>query len=380
MQAVNKKRGEVLKKIVLLILLAILVASFAYAGAQWYPTTPKYEMKQRLYANYCPLTSQCLVGAGPGFNSSYDGQPDTYFTSEKPKCINSTQYILDYYCDGGAWSTRTKLVALTLINFAQRVSSGNFVLYCDKFDSALNQVDYNVPAGRVSAFFSDYRCFNQSAPCINHVCVLSYQGKVAIGASMNVPVNDASNSFLLAMNASATVCNGVSSTAADFTRCGATDFFYNPAIKSVIYLPVDSLLPGVNYASLHLNYIKPNIDVINNYVADELQGTVANMSFFSSTPPLFNRLYYAERSGKKIFAFEEVEQTELRHSYLGVRYTGYSFGNSSCTNIFKQYSESGLNIYCENQPSASSFVLIGKKTPGIGGIDAWQDLTSKLRP
>ena len=368
-----------MKRIILLVFLVIVLASFAYAGAQWYPTTPKYEMKQKLYLNYCPLTSQCLVGQGPGFNSSADSQPDKYFTSEKPKCINNTQYILDYYCDNGVWATRTKLIALTMINFAQRVSPGNFVLYCDKFDNALNQVDYNVPSGRVSAFFSDYRCFNQSGPCINHVCVLSYQGRVAIGASMNVPISDSSNSFLLAMNASASACSSVASSAVDFTRCGATDFFYNPKIKSVIYLPIDNLQPGVNYASLTNTYVKPNFDAIKNYTMSRLHGTAANFSFFSMTP-LFNRFYYAEKSGKSIFAFEEVEQTDLRHSYFGIKYQGYSFGNNSCTNIFRQYTESGLNIYCDNQPSATGFILVGKKTPGTGGIDAWQDLASKLRP
>ncbi len=368
-----------MKKIVLLILLAILAASFVYAGAQWYPTTPKYEMKQKLYLNYCPLASQCLVGVGPDFNSSADSQPDKYFASEKPRCINNTQYILDYYCDNGAWASRTKLIALTMINFARRVSPGNFVLYCDNFDKALPQVDYNVNAGRVSAFFSEFRCFNQSGPCINNVCVLEYQGRVSVGASMNVPVNDASNSFLLAMNASPSICNGVSSSAVDFTRCGSSDFFYNPSIKSVIYLPIDNLLPGINYASLHLNYIKPNFDVLSNYVMARLHGTAANFSFFSIMP-LFNRFYYAEKGTKRIFAFEEVEQTDLRHSYFGVRYQGYSFGNSSCTNIFKQYAESDMDIYCDSQPTANDFVLIGKKTPGTGGIDAWQDLTSKLRP
>ncbi|MEM4263364.1 MAG: hypothetical protein QW666_00530 [Candidatus Woesearchaeota archaeon] len=364
-----------MKRIILIIMSVILLASFVYAGAQWYPTTPKYEMKQKLYSNYCPLVSQCLVGVGPEFNSSKNGMPELYFSSVKPRCINNTQYILDYYCDNGVWSSRTKLIALTLINFANRVSPGNFVVYCDKYDAVLNQVNYDVPAGRVGAFFSDYRCFNQSAPCINHLCVLEYQGRSVVGASFNVAVNDPSNSLLLAMNASASACNGVSSSAVDFTRCGTTDFFYNPAIKSIIYLPAGNLQPGVNYASLHLNHIKPNLDALNNYARSI--GTV-NLSFFT-VMPLFNRFYYSEKGGRKIFAFEEVEQTDLRHSYLGARYLGYAFDNSTCTNIFKQYAETGLTIYC-GVPALNDLLLIGKKTPGTGGISAWQDFTSKLRP
>ena len=277
------------------------------------------------------------------------------------------------------WATRTKLIALQLINFAKS-KNVDFSVYCDKYDKILNEANYDVSGGRVSAMFSDYRCLDQQYPCFNHVCTLEYGGNIAFGISLNSPIDDSTDSFLLTMNASPDLCDAVPLTSTNFRRCGSSDFFYNPSIESIIYAPAAQVtaIPYVDFAAANTQIIKPELDTIKDYVENEY-----NLPFFSHTP-LFNRIYYSETGNKKVFSFLEIDQTFAYHNYFGVNYQGYSFGSYPCTDLF-EYSESidgDLDIYCDNQPSSNDFILIGVKTLGSpdGMIDLWQDLSSKLRP
>ena len=338
----------------------------------------------------------CLVSASPDANEDWNGLPSKYFSDPPgPKCINNGQYILDYYCESGEWTTRTKLVGLTLLDFAQS-KSNDYVLFCDNYKNALNQYEYIVGSGSdtklVEDLFKDYRCEQVNSTtrttCTNHFCVLKYRGGTAIGTSLNTEITDEDYSFLFALNHSEDACDNVNTgnsfqSCDDWTSTGRV--FYNPVLKSFIYLSSIDSLPSTIYSTLFNTFIKPEFDDVQTYVTNNVEDpdvSALNFSFFKDTN-LYNRWYYSRQISKYVFGFLEKDQTEFGYDYLGMKYTGYDFGTDACDNMFKQYgtSHKGRGVFCEDQSGSDFFVIAkGAKNSNSPLIDAWQDLDSKLRP
>jgi len=121
---------------------------------------------------YCPENSQCLVD--PFGNPGQDNQPDL-----NPVCISNEQFIVDDYCENGEWSTRTKFVALQLIDIA---GTNDFVVFCDTPQNVLNDLDYTIQGQPVQNLVSIQNT--------NNFCVLSFKEQVIPDAS---PPNFSSN-------------------------------------------------------------------------------------------------------------------------------------------------------------------------------------------
>jgi len=383
-----------LKKALTLLLIVILFASSVYAARWVGPLTPKHSW-DRKESGFCPGPGMCLVTASPDANDDFQQIHLFLFFTKITFTINSGQYILDYYCESGEWTTRTKLVGLTLLDLAQS-KSNDYVLFCDDYKNALNQYEYIVGSGSdtklVEDLFKDYRCEQVNSTtrttCTNHFCILKYRGGTAIGTSLNTDIDDEDYSFLFALNHSADACDNVNTgnsfqSCSDWTSTGRV--FYNPVLKSFIYLSSIDSLPTTIYPTLFNTFVKPEFDDLQNYVTNNVEDpdvSALNFSFFKNTG-LYNRWYYSRQISKYLFGFLEKDQTEFGYDYLGMKYTGYNFGTDACNNMFKQYgaSNKGRGVFCDDQSGSDFFVIAkGAKNSNSPLIDAWQDFDSKLRP
>lgn len=385
-----------LKKALVLLLFVILLASSVYAAKWVGPLTLQHSWDRKEHG-FCPGPGMCLVSASPDANEEWNGLPNRYFSDPPgPKCINDGQYILDYFCEDGQWTTRTKMIGLSLLDFAQSKSS-DYVLFCDDYESAFNQYQYLVGSEGdtklVEDLFKDYRCEQPNSTtrtaCTNHFCVLKYRGGTAVGTSLNTNIGDEDYSFLFALNHSGDACDNVQGSASSWQQC--TDWtktgrvYYNPALNAVIYLSSSDALASSDYSAFFASFIEPEFDDIHDYVKDKVEDpdeSALNFSFFKDTS-LYNRWYYSRQISKYVFGFLEKDQTEFAYDYVGIKYAGYGFDSDDCTNMFKQYGErnKGRGVFCDDQSGSDFFVVAkGAKNSESPLIDAWQDIDSKLRP
>ncbi len=232
----------------------------------WKYLPPQWDWNYNQYG-FCNQPKQCFVLSSlSGGNSKY--LANDFYEGKIPSCVNNEEYIFDNYCENGNWTSRTKYLADTLINFAE---SDEYVLYCTDYKGTL--IDYrtseNYIGGSVSAKInksvtlgsaienktvveSSKACFpkllggtgekliaEKDNTCINNVCVLRFKEggkfKTAFATSLNKKLNDTS-SFLRAMNLDPkkVVCP----TGKDFVKCTSSltgDLWYNNQTNSIIY-------------------------------------------------------------------------------------------------------------------------------------------------
>jgi opacity protein-like surface antigen len=387
-----------LKKALTLLLLVILMASSAYA-AQWVGPLTLKQSWDRKESGFCPGPGMCLVTASPDANEDWNGMPNKYFSDPPgPKCIDDGQYILDYFCEDGQWTTRTKLLGLSLLDFAQ-TKSNNYVLFCDDYKNALNQYQYIVGSGGntklVEDLFKDYRCEQPNSTtrttCTNHFCVLKYRGGTAVATSLNTGVDDEDYSFLFALNDSEDACDNVQSSSdiTNWQQCTGWAktgrVYYNPALNAIIHFSTSDAPTSSDYSAIFASFVEPEFDDINAYVKNNVADpdvSALNFSFFKDTG-LYNHWYYSRQLNKYVFGFLEKDRTEFGYDYLGMKYSGYAFGSGACDYMFKQYgtNNKGRGVFCDSQSGSDFFVVAkGARNSESPLIDAWQDLDSKLRP
>ena len=382
-----------MKKLVVVLFVVLLLASVVIAARWIGPLETSYRWDKKEYG-FCGRSDQCFVSASPNAKEEHNDDPSKYFTDPPgPRCIAGGQFILDKYCMNGKWTTRTALVGLAMLDFAG-TAGNDFVLFCDKYENALNQYKYIVgqaPNTKLAKDLLENSYCRQygttiSRDCVNHVCVLDYQGGTGLGVSLNMNITDEDYSFLLALEGPLASCNNVASTEDNFRKCNNWNkpgsLFYNPKINSLIYLSTDeSSLPNSDYSTTFNVFIDNEFGGIETYVMDEVNdpGTSSlNFSFFKETG-LYNRWLYSQQANKRIFAFLETDQTEFDYDYIGIKYENINLGDDPCENIFKHYSARGT--YCEGQSGNEFFVVSkGSSNSQSNLVGAWLDLTGKLRP
>jgi hypothetical protein len=387
------------------LILAVLPFVAAEDQADWFAIPIRYSWDLSMGGS-CTNSTQCLIHLLG--NDTYDGDIQRYFKQLDtpglgPRCANNSQYILDYSCDAGNWTTRTKYLALYLLKYAEANSAGAFTLYCDTYERVLNQFSYYVKNVLVSDYFQN-ACVIQgkTVPCINKICVLRTPQVVAIGTTINGPINDPARSFLIALNESPSLCDGHDAEhGTDFTKCEAEKpVWYNPSLQAVVWLSAGSLAPPT--ADTRTKITTP-MSSMSSYVMNVLHNEAKsgmNFIYFPRTR-LFNHIYVAQNGPRGIFGFLEAglrpeytllpdnESEPIPLDYIGVRYTGielYETSNLTCLNLIKKYD---TNAFCENQ-TATGFNVIARhrcepgyedKCKGASPIvGVWPALAGKLRP
>lgn len=337
-------------------------------NGQWGLSEIKYNWDKSL-GGFCPSDPQCLVD--PRGNSNNNNKPETFLT-DPPMCINDGQFIGPYYCDDGNWTTRTKLLALQLLDLAKNTYSEDYTLFCDYFEDTLNYYNYPSLSGPITDYIGT-SCYIDKVeiPCVNEFCVLRYGSNVAFGTSLNMPVNDTSKSFLLVFNQDQAHCNSYLNSNGNFDLCG-NNIWYNHNIQSVIYSR--HTLGAISWDAAFLNYIKSPLNFIINFIMSYIHGKPDDYSFIANTN-LLDRLYAVRKGSKSAFVVMEENKYEngVYKDYVGVKYDGLGF---DVCGLVTTYDETAS---CFKQDSTYYIASqrIGSEISPV--MDAWKDLTAKLR-
>jgi hypothetical protein len=337
-------------------------------NGQWQESEIKYNWDKSL-SGFCPSDQQCLVDSMG--NPENNNNPETFFT-DPPMCIDDGQFIGPYYCDNGNWTTRTKLIALQLLELANSESPTDYTLFCDNFKDTLNHYNYPSLSGPITDYIGG-SCYIDKVeiPCVNEFCVLLYDNKVAFGTSLNMDINDTSKSFLLVFDQDPAHCNSYLNNNGNFDLCG-NNIWYNHDVQSVIYSS-DSLA-SISWDTAFMNYLKSPLNTIINFIMSYVHGKPDDYSFIANTN-LLDRLYAVRRGSKSSFVVMEENKYEngVYKDYVGVKYDSFSF---DVCELVTMYDETAS---CFKQDSVYYIASqrIGSETSLL--MNAWKDLTAKLR-
>ena len=151
----------------------IIFSQYVCKNGEPQPTIPAIS-QDRSFQGSCG-ENQCLL--------TYDGYEKILEpvrppgTLQRGACVADKQWILNYYCDNGTWTTRTQRLADTLLGL-EGVDTTDYVLFCDTYNDTLNAP-------------SDVRGFaTNRPPLVNSFCTISRPGDprnriIAIGATLN---------------------------------------------------------------------------------------------------------------------------------------------------------------------------------------------------
>ncbi|RJQ18703.1 hypothetical protein C4580_06425 [Candidatus Woesearchaeota archaeon] len=375
-------------KFVLIVLFLAAVAFAQVPPADWVEESIKSDFRQ-LGVGFCRAEEQCLVRND--FNPDFDNNPNSYWDglrnrSNGPKCINDTQYILDYYCDGGSWTSRTRRISEQLLAVALAQSGENFSLYCDRYDRVLNRYLYPVERGIAQDFLGKFcpQGFTEQVleGCTNNMCVLRHAGGVAFGASLNSPVDNPQRSFLFALNRPSNECRNAVDDDGEFDPCG-NNVWYDRRLNAVLYAPGVPSLPAPQLLASDF-FRRPFEEKLHPYVFSFVhrpQVQRYNYSFFNQTP-LFNYVYMAKANEEFVYAFKQENVTLFQIDFAGWYFSNIALPKDACARLMKR---ADSFAGCEQQPSPSEFFMAAQRTPPPGNfrqpslVDAWSDVVGMLR-
>ncbi len=293
------------------------------------------------HAGFCPEDTQCFLYQEDNVDPADVCKPHGTFHP-----YNRGNEVDYYYCYNGNWTTRTKEIALQLLEMANETDQP-YTIFCDKFDRSLN-------ADQTMSYWRDY--IGESDPYIgvllasgltNEFCVLRLEGQVIAGVSLNheinqtlsydpnnantcVPggiycLNDDSNcdhngciqgvmptyiplekSFLDMLKGPEKndYCDNAMDKDGEYHACQNKDVYYNAKLQNVIFTKPQQTGPGQyqsvpmpspkNFFERAFDYIRSlvrsllGIGGIVNYASEEL--TAAQYSFIESAGS-FDRLF-----------------------------------------------------------------------------------------
>jgi hypothetical protein len=350
--------------------------------ARWAQTQLRFTWDNNLdTAHFCLRPNQCLVTAA-GAESRND-QPEFFFRSvdaEKPKCLADEQFVLDHLCQDGAWTSRTLDVFLNLADLAQRSSPDNFSITCAESDTVFNDVSYVTSQGVRVADIIGQNCQpgsgTQDHPCINNACVLQYANGVAFGTSLNEPINSP-KSFLKTLNLSTDFCDNVANPYYEECSPGVLaqeKIYFNPYTESLLFVQNDQV-QQINAQQVFDTVVKPRQDEMRDYVARNTNDTF--LQGYYRRPISYSHIALHKRGAKEIFGFKAESQSVFRYDYGAITYTNIDLGQNPCSGFVKLFDD---RAFCEQQPTAGKFFVIGQGTGAKTLANVWLDMTSKVRP
>ncbi len=219
---------------------------------------------------YCPENADCLVNPTRdtqklGFYKSITTflQDTTSYYSEditenspSIQCIKNKESLADHYCENGKWTTRTKQLALQLLSLAGISSGSDYTLLCDNYKNALVNFEEMVNSIPVEDYITGTlrtlqgtSCFteNYKMPCLNNFCILRFNDKVVLGASLNKPINEIPLAFIETLKN-----KDGNPLEADCSSAGSQDRFYQCDSNKILYYnPVKKMFvysrPGIDF-------------------------------------------------------------------------------------------------------------------------------------
>ncbi|MEK7814081.1 MAG: hypothetical protein AAB296_09995 [Candidatus Desantisbacteria bacterium] len=299
-------------------------------------------------SGYCPEQSQCLVNPSPNAN---------------PRCIQNTEFIddSDNYCENGNWTSRTKFVALQLIDISK---TGNFVVFCDTPENTLNNLNYLVQGQIAGSIVTTENT--------NNFCTLIFNGKVLIGTSLNKPVADVTP-FLSIIGVSN--CNSALINDGQYHACsGSNRVWYNQKLNSIIYSNQSFTIGTTDFLGTFINFINNPFDAIKNRIRATIQEPF-DTSYLNSLKR-FSKLYISKSGSKETRA--SVEGRGFNN--LIIEYKNFNTDICSFIDEFNEKNrDAGSGIECSKDGNTYYVLAQGAQFTKINPDAIWNDLTSKLR-
>ncbi len=331
-------------------------------------------------SGYCPQKSQCLVN--PGSLNSKNGLVENFsldFSSalnNNIQCINDTQYIGDNYCEAGNWSSRTKLLALALLENSKTSNPQNYTVYCDIFSNVLNNFEYSLPSGFnvKTDLITSCTIDGSQQPCTNNFCIVKKVSAVIIGSTLNKPIDNLP-SILEAFELPANFCNNALSNDGQFHMCGSPLVWYNNKLRIFMFSKTPITINQINFSLSFVQLLKnPFSQIFNNIISSKpsISGLEVDLSELMLTKK-FSTLFIYKSEGKSVNGVLEIVKG---NPYLGIQYNNLAVDVcSTAGEINSERSMSASNVLFCNQSGSTTLVSSRYQI----GKDAWQDLTSKLR-
>ncbi len=340
---------------------------------EWQPAVLKFDW-DNVENGYCPYVEQCLVDKNGNTSQDYDASK--YHPDNPPLCIDDGESIEDHYCDNGEWTTRTRLIALSLLDV--ETISDDFILYCDHYKRSLADYtyepveDYLAGPERGTYPALKRKCFEgYDVDCVNHFCVLKYEDndgiKTGFGVSLNRPIDDVEYSFLEALNFERIYCDSLSGSGPYFKCSSENDIWYNPELNAVIYgrdgIDVSEEQTVVGSIA---DFFKTVFGWILGWKPSQPAGTAIDVSLINETKN-YDTLYLQKQGDKEVYAIMEMIGENV---LITVDYVNFDSDICAAVNRMAKY-----DPYQATQCNATEghYVVYGN----YAGI--WQELTSKLR-
>ncbi len=332
--------------------------------------------------------NQCLVSFD---NYSNNNLPDLYHTDEKPQCISKDQYILDYYCEGGNWTSRTAILATKMMEVVD-AKNKEFKIYCDSYERVLNDFSYSISSIPVESYL-DESCIkeDEQIPCVNNFCIIRFKENneffELFGTSMNVAFGDSTRGFSDVIDVSTGSCEHTKTDGMwDFTKCGDSAI-HNPNASLIIFSPAGVEISNEDSSwDIFINLIADPISLISELIGtgtfqyNDILGTQLSFDVLR-TSKLFQRLFIAQIDPYLVQGVLEDARwdEELQKSvyYMLVTYKG--FDDNICE-IVNEFSESFGVVNCEGDPAEKFYVVLDARASPTFLMSKWPDLTSKFRP
>lgn len=334
---------------------------------------------------FCVQPSSCSCSTNPT-DLTYCGEVGEDIAANG--CTLEENFVVDdHLCESfqdaslpaSRWTSRTKILALQLLQIAQSAGSTSYSIFCDDAEHALHN-----PSDVVS--FTDD---------VNQFCVLRYQTatdqQVVVGTTFNTDELEetlfGTTGFIAQVfddEISESSCNNAltassSNDFGNFAACTGNTLWINPQLNAVLYSAeslssVPTLDVAVGNAFLYDQY-----DALAALVDDQSEdidpGHILGADVFDHMSS-FDTFYLAVTPTTTTFGFEEEKYDgEISHEnrfYTGVLYDSVTL---DCDAVYEAYglANLGAQVYCS---SGQESMILEKST---SGSNYWQDLTAKLR-
>lgn len=376
-------------------------------------------------SGYCPQPSQCFVFGNNNpqvignqeFNTqgvvnaeyaagitpegaeplNFAGATQQFYTDGTvPTCLNSGEYLLDNYCDNGEWSSRTKLLAGTLAEFAER--QNDYVLYCSGYDETLvDQSQNNVVTGTVGAkqicfeglhkgptHPTGYLVSPKENLCVNNFCVLKYKDgrneRTAFGVSLNTGLESQESRTFMEQGLGIPSQSCPSDAPDQFVQCGNAKVWYHKKLNVVIFDKEGIALNG-NVIDRIVEFVR-NLFGLSDEEKTKLGGGIPIRDFINQPGPV-RTLLVLQEGDKAIRGVKEtrgasrsVEVSQPEKELLTLEYE--NFDTDLCQYIDNARSEAAgvrqqEGIVCTKENDI-------QKVKAIADTDFWwPKLTGSLR-
>jgi hypothetical protein len=368
--------------------------SYKCYNGEWNNVNISFDLNDQ--PGYCPSSTQCLADING--NPENNNNPELFQgmgNIENPQCIESGTYIEDNICYNSQWTSRTRDIALQMLNFSQEESPNNHILYCDSYDKLLNIYEYQTPSlqrnaleyiagNRIMDITGEKTCsdLDYKQPCVNNFCVLRTEQGVLLGTSLNKEADDSEISFLDLVVNDEDFCNNIDDDKnQSFQFCGEKNgnrVWLKKDSNTLIFTKNQISITSLTaFERFRISPIQSIINFVKNIIQPEKETLIGIEPIdFSLAQQItdFNRIYQAKVNQKQVKAIIEiVNQTEL----MTISYSGIQ-GFDICSAV-ERYGEANSIVVTCDLDAGTYYITSDAPKSQKQQYQLWEQLTGRLR-